>query len=411
MAQGPARPGIAVPLALTAGVALARAAATAPVTDPLGAPLPEGIHLALPWSYLLAAPVFTLWDGVSMLSLGRLEGVLAGVALLYVGWRVLRGVRRRRATFLGELGSLALGLGLFAAFVAGGMLWHRPMASLAGVPADDAVVDFHSHTRASHDVGGTLMDRYDAEANLAWHRRAGFDAAFITDHNTVTRPAGEPRSPAACPGIEVSAWKAHVLLLGDTLPVDRTRYNRDLASLLELLRSSETAYGALSVASIPEYARNHWDRLDTLVAAGLDGFEIVNASPKANELTRARRDTVVALARRSDRFVLGVSDHHGWGATSMVWNLVTVPGWRAAPERLCDGVLRRMGEGFGAVRIVERHRLRPDSPWPGVLTPLGVVWETWRGMGRAATASWLLWVWGIWALTARRSRSRARSSP
>jgi hypothetical protein len=381
MARRPARPGLAVPLALSAGLALARAMAAAPLADPLGAPLPPDIHLTLPGVYLAAAPLFTLWDGVSMLSLRRLEGFLYGLALLYVVWRVLRAVRHRRVGILAELGALALGVALLAAFVAGGLLWHRPMASLAGMPADAAAVDFHSHTRASHDVGGTLMDRYGVEANLTWHRRAGFDAVFITDHNTVTRAPGEPASPAACPGIEISAWKAHIVLLGDTLPVDRTRYNRDLTSLLDLLGSSEAAYGALSLASIPEYVRNHWSRLDTLVAGGLDGFEIVNASPKANELTRSQRDTVVALARRTGSFLVGVSDHHGWGATSMVWNLVSVPGWRAEPDRLCAGVLARLGSGFGAVRILERHRLRPDSAWPVSLTPLGVVWDTRRRSG------------------------------
>ena len=404
MAQGPPRTGLAVPLALTAGLALARALAVAPLADPLGAPLPDGLRLVLPWSYLLAAPLFTLWDGVSMLSMRRLEGFLAGLALLYVLWRLVRGLRRRRVRPLGELGALAAGLAALAAFVAAGMLWHRPMAALAGAGPDLATVDFHSHTRASHDVGGTLMDRYDVAANLAWHRRAGFDAAFLTDHNTVTPPASGARPTAACPGTEVSAWKAHIVLLGDTALVDRTRYNRDLPGLLDLLRTSDSVYGARSVASIPEYVRNHWGRLDTLVANGLDGFEIVNASPKANELTRAQRDSVVALARRSDRFVLGVSDHHGWGATSMVWNLVPVPGWRSAPAQLCEGVLRRLGDGFGAVQIVERHRLRPDSRWPHLLTPVAAVWEVWRSMGRAAAASWLVWIWGIWGIRAWKVR-------
>ncbi len=395
---------LVVPLALTALLALARAAALAPLSDPLGEPLPAGLRLALPWSYLLAAPLFTLWDGVSMLSMSRLEGFLLGLAPLFLLYRLLAALARRGTTLRGELLALGIGLAGLIAFVAAGLLWHRPMASLAGVPPDDAVVDFHTHTRASHDVGGTLMDRYDVAANLAWHRRAGFDAAFLTDHNTPTR--GGAGAAIACPGIEVSAWRAHVLLLGNTSAVDRTRYNRDLESLLRLLRSSETDYGAVSVASIPEYARNHWSRLDTLVANGLDGFEIVNAAPKANELTRAARDSVVVLARRADRFVIGVSDHHGWGATSMVWNLVPVPGWRAEPERLCAGVLTRLGEGFGAVRIVERHRLRPDSGWPRLLTPLGVVWETWRSMGWAATLSWLAWIWGRWA--AGRGRGRGR---
>ena len=143
----------------------------------------------------------------------------------------------------------------------------------------------------------------------------------------------------------MSAWRAHIVLLGDTLPVDRTRYNGSLEELLDLLRNSESSYGALSVASLPEYRRNHWHRLDTLVRAGLDGFEIVNASPKANELTRAERDTVIALARAHNRLVLGVSDSHGWGATSMVWNLVrTSPS--TASEAVCSAVLSSAGATY-----------------------------------------------------------------
>lgn len=406
MPQRRTRPSLVLPAVLTAGILLAQALAVPALADPLGDPLPQGLRLALPWSYLLLAPLFTLWDGVSMLSMSRLHGFLVGLALLYAAVRLALALARRRTRLRRELVSLGTAVLALAAFVAGGLLWHRPMAALAGATADEAVVDFHTHTRASHDVGGTLMDGYDAGANLRWHRRAGFDATFLTDHNTVTRAAGNGAGPQACPGIEVSAWRAHVLLLGDTAAVDRSRYNRDLAGLLDLLATSERAYGALTVASIPEYVRNHWDRLDTLVASGLDGFEIVNAAPKANELTRAQRDRVVALARRTGRFVVGVSDHHGWGATSMVWNLVTVPGWRRAPEGVCPAVLSRLREGFGAVRIVERHRLRPDDPWPRLLTPLGVVWETWRAMGLAAAGSWLAWIWGLWLLKRRRRPAR-----
>ncbi|HYC33499.1 MAG TPA: hypothetical protein VEB59_14520 [Gemmatimonadales bacterium] len=396
---------LAVPVALTAGILAAQVFSAAPLSDPLGTRLPEGLRLSLPWTYAALAPLFTLWDGVSMLSMRRLEGFLLGLAVLYPLVRAGLARLRGHTTALREIAALGVSLAALAGFIGAGLLWHRPMASLAGVAADEAAVDFHTHTRASHDVGGTLMDRYDAPANLQWHRRAGFDAAFLTDHNTVT-PVPEPEPGiVACPGVEVSAWRAHVLLLGDTAEVDRRRYNRDLGSLLALLRESESELGALTVASIPEYARNHWGRLDTLVASGLDGFEIVNAAPKANELTRAQRDTVVALARRTGRFVLGVSDHHGWGATSMVWNLVSLPGWRAEPAGVCARVLARLREGFGAVRIVERHRLRPDDPWPLLLTPLGVVWETWRSMGLAAAASWIGWVWGVRALVGRRRRA------
>jgi hypothetical protein len=178
---------------------------------------------------------------------------------------------------------------------------------------------------------------------------------------------------------------------------------------LTLLQTSERAYGSLSVASIPEYRRNHWDRLALLIDSGLDGFEVVNASPKANELTRTERDSVIRLARAHDRFVVGVSDSHGWGATSMVWNLVH----RSTEGDRCTGILDELRKGFGSVRIIERYRLRPDAWWPMWLTPVGVVWETWRSMGWTLAAWWLFWIWAWgwfrWRRTAALRSATART--
>jgi hypothetical protein len=296
---------------------------------------------------------------------------------------------------LGELRTAIIALSGLLVFVIVGALWHRPMLSLAGVPRGQSVVDLHSHTNRSHDVQGTLMRGYDAEANRRWHGRAGFDAVFITDHNLVaSATAYPPGHPTLCPGTEVSAWGAHIVLLGDTLQV-ADEYRKDLVGLFRLLHNSDSAYGALSLASLPEYRRNHWSRLDQLAAAGLDGFEIVNASPAANELTRTQRDTVIALARQRNQFVAGVTDSHGWGATSMVWDLLSVP-----PDggNLCSRILSQLRLGFPAVRVVERDRLRPDDGWPMWLTPVGVLWESWRGMNSQLTLSWLAWTlaWLAW---------------
>jgi hypothetical protein len=394
---------LAVPLGLTALLLGARLLAAPPLSDPVAGSAPPSLHLGVPWLYLALAPLFTLWDGVSMLSMGRLRGFLFGLAALYLAWRTGRLLwpRPARATppasMLKEIRTLAVALVLLAAFLVGGALWHRPMLALAGADPDDIVVDFHSHTNVSHDVRNTWMRGFDTEANRRWHTRAGFDATFITDHNSVAglqpRAAHQDGLAVACPGIEVSAWRAHIVLLGDTLPVDRSRYNGSLDALLTLLATSDSALGALSLASLPEYRRNHWGWLDRLVAAGLDGFEVVNASPMANELPRAERDSVIALARAHNRFVVGVNDSHGWGATSMVWNLVHPS--QATPSDPCSAVLRSLRTGFPAVRIIERHRLRPDAWWPTWLTPIGVVWETWRSMGWALTVAWIIWIWVI----------------
>lgn len=415
MFRHPGFASLIVPVGLTTALLGARLAAAPELSDPAGGGLAPSLHLHAPWLYVMLAPLFTLWDGVSMLSMSRLQWFLIGLAILFLIWRMVYAGRLvwRLETWSArhEAVVLATALAALVAFIAGGLLWHRPMMSLAGVASDDIVADFHSHTSVSHDVRNTIMRGFDTPANLRWHKRAGFDAVFITDHNTVEglgRPTG---SPARCPGIEVSAWKAHVVLLGDSLPIDRSWYNGSLDELKTLLSVSDSAYGALSLLSLPEYDRNHWGRLDTLVAAGADGFEIVNASPKAAEFSREHRDSVVALAGRTNRFVAGVSDSHGWGATSLVWNLVRAPGWRAGGDP-CARILTRLRDGFQAVQVVERHHLRADGGWPLWLTPLGVVWETWRGMGRLLLVSWLIWVWLAWGLrrlTGSRGKAPGRS--
>ena len=368
--------------------------------------IPPDLRLTAPSSYVVLAPLYTLWDGVAMLSMSRLRGFLLGLAILFGLWRAGRVLLRRPFSLRAELRALVVSLVILGIFIAGGLLSHRPMVKLAGLPRNLAAVDFHSHSNKSHDVRGTAMARFDTRRNLQWHERAGFDAVFLSDHNTTAGLIPTNVPVALCRGREVSAWRAHIVLLGGQVDSVRGPYRRDWTGLLQLLADADTRYGSVTIASLPEYERYHAQRLDSLVQAGLDGFEIVNASPKANELTRVRRDSVIALARQHDRLVVGATDHHGWGATSMVWNLVRVPG-RENLERLCASVMEALQRGFGGVSVVERHRLRPDDWWPMWLTPLAVIWETWRGMGWEMTAAWLAWIWAFWVV----GRTRYLPSP
>ncbi|MGH7702988.1 MAG: PHP domain-containing protein [Gemmatimonadales bacterium] len=413
------RPLVAAAL-LTAFLAISRIVGLPPISDPTGTSLPPGVHLQIPALYFVLGPLFTLWDGVSMLSMTRLKWLPAGLAILYAGWRlaVLAWPRPGpvKPNYLREVLLAAGSVLAFTLFVVVGALWHRPMLALAGTGPDLMAVDFHSHTNASHDVTGTLMAGFDAEANRRWHARAGFDAVFITDHNTLAgfqaarKGPGELR-PYLCPGIEVSAYQAHIVLLGDTMEVDHALYDRSLDGLLTLLNESRPRYGSLAIASIPEYERNHWANLERFVEAGVAGFEVVNAAPRANQISRTRRNFVMALAHTENRLILGVNDSHGWGATSMAWSLVNVPGWRNSADP-CALLLDRLRDGdYSTVHILERPRVRRDSWWPGWLTPVGVVGETWRSMAWPLIASWLGWIWGAVLVLAWRAKTRTGPAP
>jgi len=384
---------------ITLLIALAQATAPAALRDPLGDPIPPEWRLHAPLPYAALAPWFTLWDGVAMLSLSRLTGFVLGLALGYLAWRIVvrrrRPVRPRRAV-LEELRTLGLALGAFAGFILVGVAWNqRPAVRLGGLALEELTVEPHSHTPASHDVTGWPVAGFSAEASRRWHQRAGVDVLFITDHNapatwTAEEGRGEMGQAHLCPGVEVSAHGAHIIVLGTPLPPDHRPFRGSAANRARLFAEVRATPGAVAIASIPEYR----GQVAALVAEGVQGFEIVSASPKANELPREERDSVIAVARRHGLALVAAGDQHGYGATPMAWNVLRLEGWRAEEQPLCAAVVARLRDGGPtAVRIVERTRLRPDHPLPAVLTPLGVVWLAWATMTSASLVGWLAWTW------------------
>ena len=378
---------------------------TPALSDPTGAALPEGVRLAFPTLNILLAPLFDLWDGVTMLAMSRLRAFLVGALILGAAWSIGTAVVDRRLSWKRATLRLALFVTGLALFVVGGIAWRRPMVALALETPEWWIVDLHSHTTVSHDVQGWLQDDFDLEASRRWHARGGFDAFFVTDHNRVDGITRSDAVPFACPGEELSLWRAHIVVLGNTDSIPRGRYADSAAGIARLLQESESTWDGVTLASIPEYDENHFADLPEWIADGLDGFEISNPAPKANEQFRAHRDSVIALARARGRWLAGVTDQHGLGATVQTWTLVPRLPSSHDQVTVCGMILSRLARGgTEATRVVERHRLRADSPWPRWLTVIGVPWEGWRAASVAQLASWLLWIWGIALVVARGGR-------
>jgi hypothetical protein len=148
----------------------------------------------------------------------------------------------------------------------------------------------------------------------------------------------------------------------------------------------------VAIASLPEYR----GRARAFADEGVGGFEIVNASPEANDISRPERDSVIALARARGLALVAAGDQHGYGATPMAWTVVIAPGWRRQGADPCALVVHRLRTaGPAALRIAERTRLRPDHWLPGPLTPLGVLWVTWATLNPTLALAWLAWIWLI----------------
>jgi hypothetical protein len=320
--------------------------------------------LVRPWGYLVVAPLSDVLDGLTFLSAERAYALLGVWAVALALWGALRpGTLTRRIT------RATVGLLTLLALVAATVLLPRPVARIVTADSALTVIDYHAHTEASHDgrPGWTPLDL------ARWHAAQGFGASYITDHNLVFE-GGVDDPVTLLPGAEWSVYRQHILALGQLTAMDRDPYNRDTPSMLRLFAELHRR-GALTIASIPEYWRNHWDDLDAFVKAGVDGFEIVNCAPKAIGFPDQARARVVSLARQHNLLLIGGSDNHGWGKATCVWNL-------ASPS----------AHGYAANRVLARPLALLQGRWDAWTAAYTQPWFMLRSLTWPERVSWLTWL-------------------
>ncbi|HEY6809073.1 MAG TPA: hypothetical protein VI160_09830 [Gemmatimonadales bacterium] len=335
-----------------------------PLVDAVTGAVPGDADLSRPVLYVLFAPVSNVLDALAFLTVERAEALLLTWAAALAAWGLLaRGDWRRRAL------RAALAPVAVLALAGAAVVLPRPVPSLVEGDSAATVIDYHAHTESSHD--GRKGWTYDDLAR--WHAAQGFQASYVTDHNvpSVTHDGG---AIPLLPGVEWSVYRQHIVALGPVRPIARDSFSRDTPSMLGVFAALHKQ-GAIAIASIPEYWENHREDLDQFIAAGVDGFEIVNCAPKALRFSSADRRDVLDLARTHDLLVTGASDNHGWGKVTCVWN-VSEPG----------------GHGFRANQVLARSLALAQ----GDLAPGGAgfdqPWLMLRTLSWSERASWITWL-------------------
>jgi len=335
-----------------------------PLVDAVTGSAPGDVELVLPTTYVVLAPLSDTLDGLTFFSMGRAYWALIVWAAALAVWGATRSSTLRRRIGLALAGPIAIVLLSGAA-----VLLPRPVPHLVAADSVSTIIDYHAHSEASHDGRrGWTFARL-----AAWHARQGFQASYVTDHNiifdtTVTDPI------RLLPGVEWSVYRQHVVALGPVQPIARDSFGSTTPRMLGLFRELERQ-GALGIASLPEYWRNHFEDLDAFVTAGVDGFEIVNCAPKAIGFPTPLRRQVIALAQQRDLVVVGASDNHGWGQVTCVWNL-SRPGTN----------------GYQANRVVARPLALLQGEWLPWTAPVTQPWFMFRSLSWGERMSWLTWV-------------------
>ena len=192
-------------LASIALVVLSAAWAIDPIREATTGGAVAEATLERPAGYVLIAPVSAILDTITLLTVRQHVALLVTLVLGWAAWwwwsrreRDLALPSNRRAVRIGARIGIALVmlLGLYAV----ALMVPRPMAALRKDELAIVSVDFHAHTKYSHDGRWN----WEAEDVRRWHRKAGFDVAYVSDteRSTARARAGpttrRSRAPRRC---------------------------------------------------------------------------------------------------------------------------------------------------------------------------------------------------------------------
>ena len=384
-----------------------------------------------PFAWIVFAPLFSVWDTLSLLTLSQHYAVLVTLVALYVSgrtraWQRAREVaraslegasegglgRRVRFAIVQETMRASIALLALLAFYAAGMLLPRSMTGVDILDADLVAIDFHSHTEYSHDGWSLFTPR----RNRAWHESGGFDAAYVTDHYTwrgfdegaVDNPPKAGERTVLLEGAEIRIYRRPTNILGSR---DRYAFALDEDSVF------------MSPEAMDErYAPGHGQQPPTLfytmpgnlmrvvpfsedVPSGMIGIEINDGSPRGLEQVKGERAEILALADSMNLALIGAANLHGWGRTVASWSLMRIPGWQElAPRELGDRIEALLHEKRrDAVQVVERRvPYHGGSPVLVAMTLPSVGIAHVRMMSVGERLSWVVWILVIGQALARR---------
>ncbi|HKP16821.1 MAG TPA: hypothetical protein VJT85_12160 [Gemmatimonadaceae bacterium] len=408
-------------LTIIALLALSAAWAIDPIRDAAtGGVVPEAT-LDRSAGYLLIAPISAILDTLTLLSVRQ---HIALVVTLVLGWTLWWWWSRRQTDLaiapgrrvvriVARVGiALVALIGLYAIAV----MVPRPMAALRTDGPAILAVDFHAHTKHSHDGRWN----WEAEDVRRWHRKSGFDVAYISDHRTfegaregwANNPTQAGTETLLLPAIEAVWQGEHVNIL------DADRMYRGI--LDAPLRDVDTE--ALTLASLvpgnePVLIETIPGNLSKVVAAkgrgtpGVRAIELIDGSPRGIAQGRQQRARILDIADSANIALVAGSDHHGWGHAASGWTLLILPGWRAAPpedvSRAIAATLRTGGRG--STKVVERYVANTDEATLVPFTVPLVVWGMLRTLSVDERVVWFAWIAALLLLWRVRGMRRRRA--
>ena len=290
-----------------------------------------------------------------------------------------------------------------------GLLWliiyiPLPANTIVNHQENTILINTHSHTEFSHD--GIISTK----GLQSWHKKNGYDAFFITDHNhhqkTMEAVRAQkqglfPEEPLMMIGEEFSGSN-HMTLLG----LKRNFITRGLSDQ-QVIDSTHEDNGVVIVA--------HWfdgerESIPFFLDMGVDGFEIANQASGLSYDRRIFNDIILACS--SNALIMnGAADYHGYGSSCPVWNALEIPDWRQMPstqkrEAIME-VLRQ--RDMSRIKVLLYHDRPVYDRSRVLLSPLYNLVNYFRTLKAPQVLSWLIWI-VLFAILRTRLANRTKRS-
>jgi len=240
----------------------------------------------------------------------------------FVKFILIKEKRAKKKFVIRQLVNLPIVVGLwFVAFVIVVFI-PLPNNTIVNNSENAVLVNTHSHNEYSHD--GLITQ----EGLWKWHKRNGFDAFYITDHNNHDKTFDFVQSqrnnkfsdsPLVMCGEEFSGSN-HLSMLGLKAKFSTKGFSDSTA-----INLTHAGRGAIIV--------NHWFdgehmSLEYYKNSGADGFEIENTALEKT-YDRELYKKIKSFCETNNLIMLGGVDFHGYGNVCSLWNAFEIPGWQS----------------------------------------------------------------------------------
>lgn len=400
------------PLSITLLLAVTAAFSLSPLVDVVRPQSPAAASLKTPLLYDILAPVSNVLDTLTLLTPAQYWATFALCLVALFAPPIVRTLRHPRGFRpLSTIGPCIRCVGGTVAIVGVMIVGIRPMAALNLQDPDLIAVDFHSHTSASHDG----RPDFDAERNREWHQSSGFNAAYITDHQTFDgalsaaqrNPSFAGEGVTLLPGVELRDGAEHPILLGAD-PIRTRITSADLEGAVVV--SNGGPVPPILLLTMPGNIR----RIPSSEYTGpirLAGIEVLDGCPRGIAQTARDRTDILALAGKLHLAPVAGSDNHGWGRAAPAWSVLRIPGWRSMTPASLDIAIRRtiLARSPGTTDVIARRTVGPPSGRvEAALGGVAVTLLMMRTMNLRDRLSWIMWSWAVALLSLARARRTRR---